>query len=140
MKTRTIVLAGLLVGGAGSVWLTGQAQSGGPIVSGAHRFEKVMDGIYYATSSGTMNVGANSPIIVNDDEAMVIDSEITPAAARALVADLKAITNKPVRFVIDTHYHYDHLFGNQAFAPDVQIIGHDNTRMRLLTHDTRHSP
>lgn len=37
-----------------------------------------------------MNVGANSSILVNDDEALVIDSEITPAAARALVADLIA--------------------------------------------------
>src|SRR5260370_34796036 len=87
---------------AGSTWITGRAQTGGPIVSGAHRFEKVSDGIYYATTSGTMNVGANSPILVNDDEAIVIDSEITPAAARALVADSKALTNKPRRAVICT--------------------------------------
>jgi glyoxylase-like metal-dependent hydrolase (beta-lactamase superfamily II) len=119
----------------GSVWLSGQVQSD-VVVSGAHRFQKVMDGIYYATASGTMNVGANSPILVNEDEAIVVDSETSPAAARALVSDLKAITNKPVRFVVDTHYHYDHAFGNQIFPPDVQVIGHDNTRMRLLTHDT----
>ena len=109
-----------------------RAQSGGPVVSGAHRFEKVMEGIYYATASGTMTVGSNSPVIVNDDEAMVIDSEITPAAARALVADLKAVTNKPVGYIVDSHYHYDHAFGNQVFGADVQIIGHDNTRRRLL--------
>lgn len=119
---------------ASSLWITGRAQTGGPVVSGAHRFEKVTDGVYYATASGTMNVGANSPILVNDDEAIVIDSQITPAAARALVADLKAITDKPVRYVIDTHYHYDHAFGNQIFAADAQVIGHDNTRRRLLTN------
>ena len=62
-----------------TVWATGRPQSGGLIVNGAHRFEKVADGVYYATASGTMNVGANSPILVNDQEAMVIDSEITPA-------------------------------------------------------------
>ena len=104
------------------------------IVSGAHRFEKVTEGIYYATASGTMNVGANSPIIVTDDEAIVIDSQITPAAARALVADLKAVTTKPVRYVVDSHYHYDHSFGNQVFPADVQVIGHDNTRRRMLTN------
>ena len=119
---------------AGWIWLDGRAQTGGPIVSGAHRFEKVTDGVYYATASGTMTVGANSPIIVTDDEALVIDSEITPAAARALVADLKAITDKPVRYVVDSHYHYDHAHGNQIFAPDVQVIGHDNTRRRMLTN------
>jgi cyclase len=116
------------------LWIDGRAQQADDrIVSGAHRFQKVADGIYYATSSGTMNVGANSPIILTDTEAIVIDSEITPAAARALVADMKAITDKPVRYVIDSHYHYDHAFGNQIFAPDVQVIGHDNTRKRLLT-------
>ena len=133
--SRTFVLAGLVVVAAGSVWLSGQTQ-GDVVVSGAHRFQKVADGIYYATASGTMNVGSNSPILVNDDEAIVVDSEITPAAARALVNDLKAVTNKPVRYVVDTHYHYDHAFGNQIFSPDVQVIGHDNTRLRLLTHDT----
>jgi cyclase len=116
------------------VWLDGRAQTAGPIVSGAHRFEKVADGIYYATASGTMNVGSNSPIIVNGDEALVVDSEITPAAARALVADLKAVTPKPVRYVVDSHYHYDHAFGNQVFNADAQVIGHDNTRRRMLTN------
>ncbi|HVQ12394.1 MAG TPA: hypothetical protein VMS40_02340, partial [Vicinamibacterales bacterium] len=82
---------------AGAIWLDGRAQSGDPVVSGAHRFQKVAEGVFYATASGTMNVGSNTPIIVTDDEALVIDSEITPAAARALVADLKAVTPKPVR-------------------------------------------
>ena len=93
------------------IWLDAGAQTGGLLVSGAHRFEKVMDGVDYATASGTMTVGANSPVIVTDDEALVIDSQITPAAARALVADLKAVTPKPVRYVVDSHYHYDHAFG-----------------------------
>jgi cyclase len=118
----------------GWLWLDARAQTGAPIVSGAHRFEKVTDGVYYATASGTMTVGANSPIIVTDTEAIVIDSEITPAAARALVADLKAITDKPVRYVIDSHYHYDHAHGNQIFGPEVQVIGHENTRKRMLTN------
>jgi len=81
-----------------------------------------------------MNVGANSPIILTDSEAMVVDSEITPAAARALVTDLKAITDKPVKYVIDSHYHYDHAHGNQVFTSSAQVIGHDNTYKRLLTN------
>src|SRR5947208_5778188 len=122
------------IGIAGWLWLDARAQTGAPVVSSAHRFEKVAEGIYYATASGTMTVGANSPVILTDTEAVVIDSEITPAAARALVADLKAITDKPVRYVIDSHYHYDHAHGNQIFTPDVQVIGHDNTRKRMLTN------
>lgn len=121
---------------AGWVWLDGRAQTNAPVVSGAHRFEKVADGIYYATSSGTMTVGSNSPVIVNDDEALVIDSEITPAAARALVADLKTVTPKPIRYVVDSHYHYDHAFGNQVFISDAHVIGHDNTWRRLSTDES----
>src|SRR5439155_2479512 len=131
-RMRIRVLAALVALFAVWVWVDARAQSGGPTVSGAHRFEKVADGVYYATASGTMNVGANSPIIVSGDEALVIDSEITPAAARALVADLKAVTDKPVRYVVDSHYHYDHSHGNQIFMKDAQVIGHDNTRTRML--------
>jgi cyclase len=130
MRLRLSALFAVFV--VGWVWLDARAQSGGPIISGAHRFEKVAEGIYYATASGTMTVGANSPIILTDTEALVVDSEITPAAARALIADLKAVTDKPVRYVVDSHYHYDHAFGNQVFGPDVQVIGHENTRTRLL--------
>jgi len=129
---RARVLSALIAVFAAWVWADARAQSGAPTVSGAHRFEKVADGIYYATASGTMNVGANSPIIVSGDETLVIDSEITPAAARALVADLKAITDKPVRYVVDSHYHYDHSHGNQVFMKDAQVIGHDNTRTRMM--------
>ena len=50
MRARVTLLFALFI--AGWLWLDARAQSGGPIVSGAHRFEKVADGIYYATASG----------------------------------------------------------------------------------------
>lgn len=129
MRARVTVLFAVLI--AGWLWLDGQAQTTAPIVRGAHRFEKIAEGVYYATASGTMQVGANSPVFVNDNEAIIIDSETSPAAGRALVQDIKAFTDKPVKYVIDSHFHYDHLFGNQIFGPDVQIIGHDHTVERL---------
>ena len=132
MRSRVAVLFAVVV--AGWLWLDARAQTNAPVVSGAHRFEKVIDGIYYATSTGTMNVGANSPVIITDTEALIIDSSITPASARAMVADLKAITDKPIKFVVDSHYHYDHAHGNQIYGPDVQVIGHENTYKRLLTN------
>ncbi len=128
MRVRVSVLFALFV--AGWLWLDAGAQ-GNTQVSGAHRFETITDGIYYATASGTMQVGANSPIFVNDNETLIIDSETSPAAGRALVQDIKALTDKPVKYVIDSHFHYDHLFGNQVFGSDVQIIGHDHTALRL---------
>src|SRR4029077_1284348 len=132
MRALIAVLFALFI--AGWLWLDARAQTNAPIVSGAHRFEKVMDGSYYSTSTGVVNVGAHSPVILTDTEALIVDSSITPASARAMVADLKAITDKPIRFVVDSHYHYDHAFGNQIFGPEVQVIGHDNTRKRMLTN------
>lgn len=129
MRLRVAVLFAVVF--AGYLWLDAGAQGTSPLVSGAHRFEKITESIYYASASGTMSVGANSPVFVNGTEAIVIDSGTSPAAGRALVQDVKAITDKPVKFVIDSHYHYDHLYGNQVFGPDVQIIGHDHTRERL---------
>ena len=129
MRSRVAFVFAVVV--AGWLWMDARAQSTAPLVSGAHRFEKIADGIYYATTSGIMQVGANSPIIVADNETVVIDSGTSPAAGRALIQDVRAVTDKPIKYVIDSHFHYDHLFGNQVFGPDVQIVGHDHTRERL---------
>jgi cyclase len=134
MRVRAAL--GLIALFAAFVWLDGSAQTNAPIVSGAHRFEKVADGIYYATTSGTMNVGANSPMIVNNEDALLVDSEITPAAGQAIIDDAKAVTDKPIRYVVDSHYHYDHAFGNQVFIARAEVIGHDNTVRRLSTNET----
>jgi cyclase len=98
----------------------------------AHRFEKVGEGIYYSIATGSMTTGSNSVVIVNDEDVLIVDPGITPAAATAFIADVKTLTSKPVKYVVDTHYHYDHAFGNQVFGPDVILIGHDTTRQRLM--------
>lgn len=97
----------------------------------AHRFEKVADGIFYATATGSVVIGSNGVVIVNDEDVMVVDPGISAAAATTFIADVKTLTNKPIKYVVDTHYHYDHAFGNQVFGPEVTIIGHDTTRRRL---------
>ena len=97
----------------------------------AHRFEKVTEGVYHATATGSVTIGSNGVVIVNDEDVMLVDPGISAAAATTFLADVKTLTNKPVKYVVDTHYHYDHAFGNQVFGPDVTIIGHDTTRRRL---------
>src|SRR5438132_3037085 len=98
----------------------------------AYRFNKVADGVYHAVGTGTLAVVGNSSVIVNDDEVIVVDDHVSPAAAWVLLEELKDITSKPVRTVINTHFHYDHAHGNQIFAKDVEIIGHEFTREMLL--------
>jgi glyoxylase-like metal-dependent hydrolase (beta-lactamase superfamily II) len=97
----------------------------------AYRFEKVAEGVYCAIGTGAINVMCNSAVILGDDGVLIVDSGATPHAARALLAELKSITSKPVRYLVNTHFHFDHTFGNQAFPPDVAIIAHEYTREKM---------
>jgi cyclase len=117
----------------------GGAQSAASTISGkVYQFEKIADGIYYATSSSPMATGGNHPIIINDRDVVLVDDGTTPAAARALLEDMKLITDKPVRWVVNTHFHYDHTDGNSVFGPDVEIIGHEFVRHAIADFDVVH--
>ena len=68
-------------------------------------------------------------IIVNSDHLMLVDTSVSPAAARALVAQIKEeISPRPIKYVFNSHYHFDHSHGNQIFGDDVEIIGHEYIR------------
>lgn len=125
--TLAITLA-LAYSGAG---LNAQPDAFPSIQGKLYKFEKVADGIYYATGG----VGSNNVVIVNASDVVLVDDGSTPAAARALLEDIKLITNKPVSTVINTHFHYDHSDGNSIFDPSVQIIAHEYVRTAILTLD-----
>jgi len=111
----------------------------GPVTKGkVFNFEKIADGVYYATANGAMITGSNDVVIVNDNDVLLVDAGVTPAVARALVQDVKLLTDKPVRWVVNTHFHYDHTDGNSVFGPEVQIVAHDYVRQALLNLDVLH--
>lgn len=100
----------------------------------AFRFNKVRDGVYHAVGTGALAVVGNSSFIVNDNDVIVVDDHVSPAAAWVLLEEIKKVTSKPVTTVINTHFHFDHAHGNQIFDPAVQIIGHEFTRRMLLNN------
>jgi cyclase len=53
--------------------------------------------------------------MVNKDDVLVVDTHLRPSWARNLIAEIRKITDKPVRYVVDTHWHPDHVQGNQAY-------------------------
>jgi glyoxylase-like metal-dependent hydrolase (beta-lactamase superfamily II) len=95
-------------------------------------FTRVADGVYHAAGTGTLSVGSNAVVVVNERDVVLVDSHVSPAAAWTLLEELKEITPNPVRTVINTHFHYDHTDGNQVYGPDVEIIGSEFTRAQLL--------
>jgi len=93
---------------------------------------QVRPGVYVASGQPGRNVGSNSEFIVTDRDVIVVDDHITLRAARALLAEIRRVTDKPVRYVVNTHFHYDHTSGNGAFGPDVELLSHPRTRAILL--------
>jgi cyclase len=75
-------------------------------------------------------VGGNIGASVGDDGIVLVDDETAPLAEK-IQAALRVISDKPVRFVINTHYHGDHIGGNAYFKRQAPVIAHDNVRQRL---------
>ena len=105
------------------------------VESASHRFVEVADGVWFATGSGSVYTMSNALVLVGEFDTLVVDSHVTPAASRALLDSLSVLTDKPVRYLVNSHYHFDHAHGNQSFPPGVEIIGHEYTRMKLSGAD-----
>src|SRR5215813_13132814 len=86
---------------------------------------KVAGNVYMLEGAGG-NIGAS----VGEDGIVIVDDQYAPLADRVQAA-LKGITDKPVRFIINTHFHPDHVGGNAYFQKQAPIIAQDNVRKRL---------
>ncbi|MDE2251130.1 MAG: MBL fold metallo-hydrolase, partial [Gammaproteobacteria bacterium] len=79
---------------------------------------------------------ANSLVIVSDRDVIVVDAQMTPRASRQLIRAIRSVTRLPVRYVINTHWHDDHVFGSAAYArayPGVSFISSAETRADLAS-------
>lgn len=87
-------------------------------------------GVWAAISPPTSKAGANAGFVIGPDGVLVIDTFEDPAAAQAMLAAIRAKTPLPIRYVIDTHYHLDHVAGNAVFAKaGAVVLAQQNVRM-----------
>jgi len=95
----------------------------------------VADGVYAAISKPAYKVNCNAVIILLGDSVLVVDTHSKPSAARALIAEVKKLTDKPVRYVVNTHFHWDHYQGNEAYPSSwpagIEIISSEATRNNI---------
>lgn len=76
--------------------------------------------------------GGNIGVSVGDDGIVIVDDQFAPLAPK-IEAALKSIADRPVRFILNTHYHPDHTNGNEHFGKVAPIVAHENVRKRLAS-------
>lgn len=95
---------------------------------------QVGPGVYAAIDSPSGKSGSNAGFVIGDDGVLVIDSFFNPDAARALVSEIRKLTPKPIRYVVNTHYHVDHVGGDNVLRDaGAIIIAHRNERAWVRT-------
>ena len=125
---RTHRLPSLLLGGLLAAPLSAQIRDDGA------RMERVADGVYVIIHDNATDEWphGNTGVIVGQDAVAVVDATYLPSRAQADIALIQRVTPKPVRYLIYTHWHFDHNNGGIAYReafPDVAIVSQrDNAR------------
>ena len=99
---------------------------------------KVAEGVFAGISIPTGFAGSNAGFIIGDDGVIVVDTFTYPQATEELIAQIEARTSLPIKYVVNTHYHLDHVGGNQVFAArNIPIIAQENTRVWVPTKNSK---
>ncbi|HZE25183.1 MAG TPA: MBL fold metallo-hydrolase, partial [Blattabacteriaceae bacterium] len=100
--------------------------------------KKVGEGVYAAIGADGGKAGSNAGFIVGSNGVVVVDTFEDVAPARDLLTEIRKITNLPIRFVVNTHYHLDHTGGNAVFAQaGATILAQRNLRSWLRTENLK---
>jgi len=87
------------------------------IPDGSYETAQVAPGIYaFLPPEASTLVSGNTIAILGDHGVLVVDTGHYPSISERIVADLRKLTDLPVRYVVNTHWHYDHVMGNPIFA------------------------
>jgi glyoxylase-like metal-dependent hydrolase (beta-lactamase superfamily II) len=98
--------------------------------------KQVGPGVYAAIDGPEHKSGANAGFVIGDDGVLVVDTFFNPDATKALVGEIHRLTAKPIRYVVNTHYHMDHTGGDQVLRDSgAIIIAHKNVRGWVRTYN-----
>jgi glyoxylase-like metal-dependent hydrolase (beta-lactamase superfamily II) len=130
MILRVLAAAALLaLGGAASAQAPSSAAL--PFV-----LKQVGPGVYAAIDGPEHKSGSNAGFVIGDDGVLVVDAFFYPDATRALVGEIRRLTQRPIRYVVNTHYHADHTGGDQVLRDaGAMIIAHRNVRGWVRTNN-----
>jgi len=101
---------------------------------------KLAEGVYtirHKDAPDTFPQG-NTTVIIGDREVLVVDSCYLPSSAREDIAQIRQWTNKPVRYLVNTHWHFDHTMGNGSYwdaFPGLTIVAHAETAKQVAGYN-----
>ena len=126
LKTTILVIAALVMLPVQSAMAQTKAE-----------LKKITDSVfaYVGVPAGTPGnaFSANAGIVIGKDAVLVVDTLTSAKEAEGFVADIRKITDKPIRYVVDTHYHLDHALGNNVFADmGATILSHAKCRKSVI--------
>ena len=103
----------------------------------AEKLTQVADNVYAfldtKQSSKDNSFGANAGIIIGRDGIVVVDTLISAREARRFIQAIRTVSEKPIRYVVNTHYHLDHAFGNAEFVKlGAVVVAQDNGRLAMI--------
>ena len=103
-----------------------------PIPSWKSGLQEIAPNVFAHIHSGVGWDICNSGFIVGDDGVLVIDAMMVASQVRPYLEEIRNVTDKPIRYVVNTHHHVDHSFGNQFYLP-AEIVSHRGCRESLIT-------
>ena len=112
-----------------------------PLRDASARMEQIGDGVYAIIHDDATDEWphGNTGVVVGDDGVLVVDATYLPSRARADIALIRAVTDKPIRYLVYTHWHFDHNNGAIAYReafPDVTIVSERETRDFVVLNGT----
>src|SRR5262245_2271625 len=95
-------------------------------------------GVYAAIDNSKGEAGANAGFVIGDEGVVVIDTFENAPSAQALLGEIRMLTKLPIKFVVNTHYHLDHVAGNAVFAKEgASIVSHRNVPTWIHTENLK---
>ena len=112
------------------------AQSAGQVRRDATVRTEIAPGIHVFSTRpyGDVGLDGNAIAVISSAGVLVFDSNGTPAASAAVLAEIRTLTDAPVRYVVNSHWHWDHWYGTETYLnafPDLRIVAHENTRAMM---------
>jgi len=98
---------------------------------------QLADGVYLFQTApyGDVGLDGNSVAIVTKDGVLVFDTNGTPSAAEAVLASIREVTDAPVRFIVNSHWHWDHWYGTEVYRrafPRAHVLAQERTRRMMM--------